>query len=85
MHAFAPLAYAAMPAFAGIAVPVLIVAIVWEIVLKGFGLWHAARCSQKWWFVAMLIFNTLGILPIVYLIWFRTDARTPAHESSAAA
>ncbi|MGH7175165.1 MAG: DUF5652 family protein [Minisyncoccia bacterium] len=58
--------------------PLLIIALVWTLVLKGFALWYAARSHQKAWFIALLILNTLGILEIVYLIWFR-----PRDHSSA--
>jgi phosphoglycerol transferase MdoB-like AlkP superfamily enzyme len=40
------------------------------IVLKGFALWYAAQASQRWWFIAMLVLNTLGILEAVYLFFF---------------
>ena len=79
----------AMPAFLVALLPFLAVALVWTIILKGFALWHAARGSQKWWFVALLIVNTLGILEIIYLIWFRPSSSlssspsTPADSSSA--
>lgn len=42
----------------------------WEIIWKGFGMWRAARNSHKIWFMAILVFNTLGILPIVYYFFF---------------
>lgn len=47
----------------------------WTIAIKGYALWHAARNDQKWWFIAILIVNTLGILEIVYLLWFRGDRK----------
>lgn len=68
--------------------PFVLVAAVWTVVVKGFALWHAARNSQKEWFIVLLVVNTLGILEIVYLVWFRSDTRhsrtshTPAHRSS---
>lgn len=74
--------------------PLLAVAAVWTILLKGFALWYSARAGQKWWFIALLIINTLGILEIIYLIWFRPadthhdhshHEHTPAHGSSAQA
>lgn len=46
---------------------------VWSLVWKGFALWYAARNHQNRWFIALLILNTLGVLEIVYLIWFRAD------------
>jgi len=60
------------------------IVMVWTIVLKGFALWHAARKSQKWWFVALLVINTVGILEIIYLIWFRPTSisEKPAVSSS---
>ncbi len=46
---------------------IALVYILWELPWKGVGLWKAAQLSHKRWFIAILIFNTLGILPIVYL------------------
>jgi len=42
--------------------------IVWTLFWKGYALWRSARNSQKGWFVFLLIFNTLGILEILYLL-----------------
>lgn len=50
-----------------------LIAAIWllfTIVLKGYALWHAAKLGQIWWFVALLIFNTLGILELVYIVFF---------------
>jgi len=48
----------------------LIILSIWSLIWKGIGMWHAARAKQKGWFVILLIFNTMGILPIVYLLFF---------------
>jgi len=40
------------------------------IALKGLALWHSAKRGEKWWFIAMLVINTAGILELVYLIFF---------------
>lgn len=65
--------------------PIMVAVAFWMIVIKGYALWHAARNGQKWWFVAFLIINTVGILEIVYLIWFRPKSgikeTAPANES----
>jgi len=45
------------------------------VLFKGLGLWHSARHSQKWWFIAMLILDTLAILPLIYLLFFRLDRK----------
>ena len=49
----------------------LFVVSAWMIVWKGLGLWYAAKNKQKGWFIVLLIFNTLGLLPIIYLLWFK--------------
>lgn len=55
--------------------------VLWSLVLKGFALWHAARNHQARWFIAMLVLNTVGILEIVYLVWFRKDKKEGATPS----
>jgi methionyl-tRNA synthetase len=45
--------------------------IAWSLIWKGIALWHSARNNQTVWYVAMLILNTVGILEIVYLLFFR--------------
>ncbi len=49
---------------------ILIMAIVWSAVWKGIGLWKSARNKKLGWFIAILILNTLGILPILYIYIF---------------
>lgn len=44
--------------------------VVLDIILKGITLWRAARNSQKGWFVVLLIVNSAGILPMIYLLFF---------------
>ena len=39
----------------------------WVIPWKGVALWIAARRSEKWWFIALLLINTLGIFEIIYI------------------
>ena len=51
-------------------VPLLIVLIVWELFWKSASMWHAARKKDLAWFFILLIFNTLGILDIIYLYGF---------------
>ena len=41
---------------------------------KGMAFWHAAKNGQKGWFVATLLLNTLGLLPMIYLFVF---SKTP--------
>ncbi len=51
--------------------PVIAIVVLWTLAIKGYALWQAARHGQKEWFVALLVINTLGILELVYLGWFR--------------
>ena len=44
---------------------------IWELVWKGLALWTASQNKQRNWFIAILILNTVGILPIVYLKFFQ--------------
>ena len=48
--------------------PLIIVLIIWEIVWKLIGMWKAAQNKQKVWFVCIALINTLGILPIIYIL-----------------
>lgn len=47
--------------------PFILLVILWSVVWKGLALWHAARRGEYWWFMALLVINTLGILEIIYL------------------
>jgi methionyl-tRNA synthetase len=44
---------------------------IWELIWKGIALWKAGRNNQLTWFVFLLIVNSVGILPIIYLAWFQ--------------
>lgn len=39
-----------------------------ELVLKGLALWRAAELKQPLWFVLLLVINTAGIFPLIYLL-----------------
>lgn len=39
----------------------------WTIPWKGFALWLAAKRDEKWWFIAMLLINTVGLLEMFYI------------------
>jgi len=46
---------------------IIILLVVWEVYWKAHALWLSAKKSEKAWFIALLIINSLGILPIYYL------------------
>jgi hypothetical protein len=49
--------------------------IIWSLAWKGVGLWRAGRNNQLIWFIALLIFNTVGILPILYIFLFQPQKK----------
>ena len=42
--------------------------VILDHVLKGIALWRSAQRKEKWWFIFLLIVNSLGILPGIYLL-----------------
>jgi hypothetical protein len=48
----------------------IMVLALWDMVWKGIGMWKAGRNNHLGWFIAILIFNTVGILPIIYIAFF---------------
>jgi hypothetical protein len=49
-------------------VVLLTILIIWELYWKGLALWRAAQRHQRVWFVIILVINSDGILPILYLL-----------------
>ena len=56
-----------MVGIGGLGLILMLVLALAVIALKGYALWHAARRSEKGWFIALLIVNTFGILELAYL------------------
>lgn len=46
----------------------IIIAVIVDLVLKGIALWRAAKNQHIGWFLALFIINSIGILPLIYLI-----------------
>jgi len=57
--------------FSGALLALIIVLSIWEMIWKGVGMWKSARNDQLGWYVFILILNTAGILPIIYLLFFQ--------------
>jgi hypothetical protein len=58
---------------------VLVLVAIWDGVWKLIALWKSARNNQLAWFVCLAIFNTAGILPILYILLFqRPELSVPA-------
>jgi len=52
----------------------LIILAIWDMIWKFIALWKSARNNQLGWFVCIAIFNTVGILPIIYILTHRKKA-----------
>ena len=50
--------------------PFLLGFVILDLILKALALWKAARNTQKIWFIAILLINSFGILPAIYLLLF---------------
>ena len=48
--------------------PLVYLLVLLDLILKGITLFKSAQRNQKVWFVALLLINSLGLLPIVYLL-----------------
>ncbi len=48
----------------------LVLLLAWTLVWKALALWKAARRGDKWWFIALMFVNTLGILEMLYIYFF---------------
>ena len=64
------------PLWLGIFVPLIILLAIWDGVWKAIGMWKSARHNQLAWFICIAVFNTAGILPMIYLGFFQKD-KTP--------
>jgi len=53
---------------------IIVILAVWELVWKFIALWKAARNNHLSWFICIAIFNTVGILPIIYLVTHRKNS-----------
>lgn len=54
----------------GIPLFALTLLIIWSAIWKLIALWKSARNNHIVWFIVLAIFNTAGILPILYIFFF---------------
>jgi Family of unknown function (DUF5652) len=60
-----------------ILVALIVLAVIWDGVWKLIALWKSARHNQLAWFICLAIFNTVGILPILYILCFQKPESPP--------
>jgi len=49
-------------------IPVIIVLAIWDTVWKLIAMWKAAQNKHLAWFICIFLINTIGILPIIYIL-----------------
>jgi len=49
-------------------IPLIAIVAIWDTVWKLIAMWKAARNNHLAWFICIFIFNTIGILPIIYIL-----------------
>lgn len=54
---------------------VIAIIAIWNIVWKGLALWRSSKKNQKYWFIVLLVINTMGLLEIIYLAFFGRDKK----------
>jgi len=55
--------------------PLLIIILIIDLILRGKALWLSARANQTYWFIALLIINSIMILPLIYLLFFHPSKK----------
>lgn len=54
----------------GISAWLFIIILIWSMAWKLLGMWKSARKGSVVWFMVLALFNTVGILPILYIFVF---------------
>lgn len=63
--------FATLPTFVLV---LLVILALFELAMKGLALWKSGRNGHKAWFIAILLLNTAGILPLVYMLTQKKEA-----------
>jgi uncharacterized membrane protein YadS len=62
-------------------IPTIIILAIWDSIWKLIALWKAARNNHLAWFICIAIFNTIGILPIIYILMHRKKNSTNSEKT----
>lgn len=52
-------------------IPLIVILAIWDAVWKMIALWKSARNNNLAWFIFIGIINSIGIVPIVYILMHR--------------
>ena len=61
--------------------PFIVFCALWDTVWKLIGMWKAGRNNELVWFICIAVFNTLGILPIIYILMDKKKSGKTTIES----
>lgn len=62
---------------------VLLMVTIWDLAWRGVAMWRSARSGSIPWFVALLLINSAGILPIVYILFVEPRGTGRSQKASA--
>jgi hypothetical protein len=57
-------------------IPLIIIVAIWDTIWKLIAMWKAARNKHLAWFICIFIINTIGILPIIYILMYKEKSNT---------
>ncbi len=57
-------------------IPVILILVLWETIWKIIAMWKSARNKHLAWFICIAVINTVGILPIIYILTHRKKSET---------
>jgi len=57
-------------------IPLIIILAIWDSVWKLIAMWKAGRNNHLAWFICIALINTIGILPIIYILSQRKNNST---------
>ena len=58
---------------------VILLVTIWETIWKMVAMWKAARNNHLAWFICIAVINTIGILPIVYILIYKEEPAQKDH------
>ncbi len=51
--------------------PLILPLVIIDVALKTVSLWKAARNNQLYWFIALALISSAGVLPLIYILFFQ--------------
>lgn len=62
-------------------IPVILILVLWESIWKIIAMWKSARNKHLAWFICIALINTVGILPIIYILTHKKKAETEQQKT----